>query len=328
MFDFFEERIKFGIFPTPIEKLEKLSAELGVNLFLKRDDLDEFIGSGNKVRKLEYLLYDAKKRGCDTILTAGGMQSNHCRATVYFARKISMNVELFLFGESKIQGNLLLDKLLGANVHAITKEEYDDIQSVMEKRARELSAKGHKAYLIPPGGSNALGLLGYAYGVGEISEWEKDNVKFDYVICATGTGGTLGGLELGRQIYRSNFVSLGINVTKKNASEIEEKMRKMFSDFNDRFSTSFEIHSASVIDGYVGEDYAVAGKEDFQVIKELAMKEQVIFDPVYTAKAFKGMKDLIKNGKIEKGSNVLFIHTGGTFGIFAFATQLEKILEE
>ncbi len=327
MFDFFEKRLSLGIFPTPIEKLEKLSAELGVNLFLKRDDLDEFIASGNKVRKLEYLLYDAQEKGCDTVLTAGGMQSNHCRATVYLSKRLSMGIELFLFGKSELQGNLLIDKLLGAKIHAITKEEYEDVISLMEERAGELENEGHRAYIVPPGGSNAVGLLGYAKFVGEIAKWENKNEEFDYIICATGTGGTLGGLELGREIYDRNFESIGINVTKKNASDIEDKMKQMFEEFNVKFTTSFKVVNASVVDGYAGEDYAVPGEDDFHIIIDVALKEQVIFDPVYTAKAFKGMKDLIKQGRIRKGANVLFLHTGGTFGVFAFAQQLKKFVE-
>jgi D-cysteine desulfhydrase family pyridoxal phosphate-dependent enzyme len=327
MVNFLNEKLSLGIFPTPIEFMKKMSEELGVNLFLKRDDLDEFLGSGNKVRKLEYLLREAKELGCDTILSAGGMQSNHCRATAYFSKRLGMDVELFLFGKSEFQGNLLIDKLLGAKVHPITHEEYSRVVEIMNNRAKELENRGHKAYVIPPGGSNATGLLGYASMVKELKSWEEKHSKIDYVVCATGTAGTIGGLELGKRIYEENFKVIGINVTKKSAEELKEKMKTLLSDFNSKYKTNFEMRIPEVVDGYVGEDYAVPSDEDFQVIEEVALKDHVIFDPVYTAKAFKGMKDLIKKGKISQNSNVLFIHTGGTFGLFAFAEQLKSHLE-
>ncbi len=327
MMDFLNEKLSLGIFPTPIEPMKNMSKELGVNLFLKRDDLDEFLGSGNKVRKLEYLLYEAKKGSCDVVLSAGGMQSNHCRATAYFSRRLGMEVELFLFGQSEMQGNLLIDKLLGAKVHPITHEEYANVMELMNARAKELEEAGQRAYVIPPGGSNATGLLGYASMTKELKEWEEKHVTFDYVVCATGTAGTIGGLELGKQIYDEKFQVLGINVTKKDAVQLEEKMKDLLNDFNSKYGTPFEVKVPEVVDGYVGQDYAVASDEDFNVIKEVALKDQVIFDPVYTAKAFKGMKDLIVKGKIPRGSNVLFIHTGGTFGLFAFAKQLQSYLE-
>ncbi len=325
--NFLSKRLSLGIFPTPIESMREVSKELGVNLFLKRDDLDEFLGSGNKVRKLEFLLYEAKNESCDVVLTAGGMQSNHCRATAYFSKRLGMDVELFLFGQSEMQGNLLIDKLLGANVHSITHEEYDHIMDVMSERANELKNSGKRPYIIPPGGSNATGLLGYAKMVEELKVWEERNTSFDYVVCATGTAGTIGGLELGKQIYEDDFKVLGINVTKINASQLEEKMKNLMKDFNTKYGTNFKLEVPKVVDGYVGQDYAVPSDEDFKVIREVALKEHVILDPVYTAKAFKGMEDLIKRGEIPQNSNVLFIHTGGTFGIFAFANQLKDYME-
>ena len=325
MFDFLKDRLTLGIFPTPIERMN-FGEKLGINLFVKRDDLDEFLGSGNKVRKLEYLLYEAKSLSCDTVLSAGGMQSNHCRATAYFAKRLEMEVELFLFGNSEVQGNLLIDRLLGARIHPITHEEYDDIEKIMEERATTLENAGHKVYVIPPGGSNATGLLGYASMVNELRDWEKRNLKFDYIVCATGTAGTISGLEIGKQMYGEKFKVLGINVTKKKSKEFKEKISTMVKDFNLKFGTNFEMQLPEVVDGYVGQDYAVASKEDFEIIKEVALSDHIILDPVYTAKAFKGMKDLVRKGMIPNGSNVLFVHTGGTFGIFAFAEQLKAHL--
>ena len=325
MFEFLKDRLTLGIFPTPIERMN-FGEKLGINLFVKRDDLDEFLGSGNKVRKLEYLLYEAKSLSCDTVLSAGGMQSNHCRATAYFAKRLGMEVELFLFGNSEVQGNLLIDRLLGARIHPITHEEYDDIEKIMEKRAATLENVGHKVYVIPPGGSNATGLLGYASMVDELRDWEKRNLKFDYIVCATGTAGTIAGLEIGKQMYGEKFKVLGINVTKKKSEEFKEKISTMVKDFNLKFGTNFEMQLPEVVDGYVGQDYAVASKEDFEIIKEVALSDHIILDPVYTAKAFKGMKDLVRKGMIPNGSNVLFVHTGGTFGIFAFAEQLKAHL--
>lgn len=326
MFDFVDEKLSLGRFPTPIERM-KYGERYEVDLFVKRDDLDEFIGSGNKVRKLEYLLYDAKKLSCDVILSAGGVQSNHCRATAYFSKKLGMDVELFLFGESELQGNFLIDKLLGAKVHLITHEEYENIAEIMNKRARELESAGHRAYVIPPGGSSAVGFLGYVSAVREISNWEKEHGEFDYIVCATGTAGTIAGLEIGKVIYGKKFKVIGVNVTKRSQQNFHKIMSEELIAFNTRYKTNIKRLNPAVIDGYVGEGYAIPSHEDFEIIRDVALKDHLIFDPVYTAKAFKGVISMIKKGEIPRRSRILFIHTGGTFGLFAFAKQLEKFLQ-
>ncbi len=325
MFDFMNEKLSLGRFPTPIEPM-KYGEKYGVNLFVKRDDLDEFIGSGNKVRKLEYLLYDAKKLSCDVVLSAGGVQSNHCRATAYFSKKLGMDVELFLFGESELQGNFLIDKLLGAKIHSITYEEYENVAEIMNKRATELESTGRRAYVIPPGGSSAVGFLGYAAAVHEISNWEKAHGKFDYIVCATGTAGTIAGLEIGRLLYNEEFKVIGVNVTKRSQEDFHKIMSEELVAFNAKYKTEIKELNPIVVDGYVGEGYAIPSQEDFEIIRDVASKDQLIFDPVYTAKAFKGIISMIKKSEIPQNSRILFIHTGGTFGLFAFANQLENFL--
>ena len=323
--DFMKEKLNLGHFPTPIEHME-YGKKYNVELFVKRDDLDEFIGSGNKARKLEYLLYDAQRLSCDIVLSAGGMQSNHCRATAYFSKKLGINVELFLFGEEKAQGNLLIDKLLGAKIHPITHEEYENVVQIMNKKKDELESIGHKVYVIPPGGSNAVGFLGYASAVQEISDWEKKHTNFDYVVSATGTAGTIAGLEIGKNMYDEKFKVIGINVTKRSSDDFNRKMSEELQKFNARYKTNIKEISPMVIDGYVGEDYAVPSSEDFEFIKKVALKEQIILDPVYTAKAFKGMISMVEKGEIKSGSRILFVHTGGTFGLFAFADKMKEFL--
>ncbi len=325
MNDFMKEKLNLGRFPTPIERT-KCAEEYDVELFIKRDDLDEFIGSGNKARKLEYLLYDAQRLSCDTVLSAGGMQSNHCRATAYFSKRLGMDVELFLFGEQEVQGNLLIDKLLGARIHPISHEEYENVMQMMNDRKKELESTGRKVYVIPPGGSNAIGFLGYASAVREISNWEEKHTNFDYVISATGTGGTIAGLEIGKSMYDEKFKVVGINVTKRSSSDFNKKISEELQKFNLRYEAHIKEIFPTIVDGYVGEDYAIPSSKDFDTIRELALKDQIVLDPVYTAKAFKGMLSMIDKGEIKHGSQILFIHTGGTFGLFAFAREISKFL--
>lgn len=325
MYDFMKEKMDLANFPTRIEKIS-FGDGYGVEIFVKREDLDEFVGSGNKARKLEYLLYDAKKDGADVVLTAGGIQSNHCRATAYFAKKIGLDAELFLFGESEFQGNLLLDGLLGAEINRITEEEYEDVMALMEKKTADLAGAGRKAYLIPPGGSSEVGLLGYASAVEEIMEWERQNADFDYVVTATGTVGTALGLEIGRRLFDRKFKTLAVNVTKRSPGAFAERVGKLVERFEERYGVGLGDLSVDVIDGYAGAAYAVPSDEDMRCIVDVARKDQIVLDPVYTSKAFNGMMDMIGKGEIPKGSRVLFLHTGGTFGLFSFTDALKRFV--
>ncbi|PLV58980.1 D-cysteine desulfhydrase family protein [Thermotoga sp. KOL6] len=312
-------KLELAFKPTPIQFLKKTSKEYGFEIYVKRDDLTELVGSGNKIRKLEYLMGDAMKKGATIVFTCGGLQSNHARATAYVARKLGLKAVLFLRkGEKNLNGNLLLDFLLGAEFVEVSEEEYEDIERIFLIHKREREKKGEKVYVIPEGGSNALGALGY---FGMVMELEKqiDIESLDAVVCAVGSGGTIAGISAGLTFLGYNVPVIGVNVTTKNASYFAEKVSKILADMEDldlkTKSSSFEI-----LDSYRGPGYAIPAEEDVQIIKEMASKEAILLDPVYTAKAFRGMLDMFKFS----GKRVLFVHTGGLFGIFAQSRRFEQ----
>ena len=200
------KRFNIANLPTKIEKLERLSNELKSNIYIKRDDQTGSEFSGNKVRKLEYLITDAISKGCNLLITCGGIQSNHCRATVSVATKLGMKsaVLLRISEEPEVTGNYFLDKLMGADVKFCSKEEYSTSRGeIMNKMAEDYSAKGYKPYVIPEGASNAIGTLGYYNCMLEILKQEEElGIKFDTIVVATGSGGTYAGLHLANQVHK------------------------------------------------------------------------------------------------------------------------------
>lgn len=303
--------------PTPIELLEKFSHH--AEIYIKRDDYTGLISSGNKIRKLEYCLYDAKEKGCDTLITCGGIQSNHCRATVYAGRKTGFDVYLVLRGKPQEdpQGNLLLDKLMSAKIKYVTYEEYKErINEIMEELAEELKKQGKKPYIIPEGASNEVGCLGYVECMDEMKEFvEKENIEAIYL--AVGSGGTYAGLLLGKKLLNINVRLIGVIVCdsiKFFKGKIEDICRKAIVQYELPLSISSE--DVELIEGYIGAGYAIPYEEEIETIKELA-KYGIILDPVYTGKAFYGM---LKESKDFK--KILFLHTGGIFSIFAYNKEL------
>lgn len=312
-------RLDLAFKPTPVQHLKRLSKEYGFELYVKRDDLTELVGSGNKIRKLEYLFADALRKGATTILTCGGVQSNHARATAYVARRFGLRVVLFLRrGGEKESGNYLLDRLLGAEIVEVTEEEYEKIDEVFEEYKGILERKGERVYVIPEGGSNSLGALGYFNAVLELNE-QQNLEEFDAVVCAVGSGGTLAGLVAGLSFLGLKLKVLGVNVTKRPASFFVEKVKELVSGMKE-YGLQLNVSELNfeVTDEFQGPAYAVPSDEDIAIIKEVATKEALILDPVYTAKAFRGMLQTYENS----GKKVLFVHTGGLFGIFAQAGRL------
>jgi len=301
---------------TPIEELRGLKTP--VRIFLKRDDLNGLLISGNKARKLEYLIADMKRKKCDTIITCGPVQSNHCRTTAVFAQQCGFECHLLLRVRKKpckiYTGNLLLDILLGAKITYITPEQYQRRLAVMAQYARILRKKGRKPYSIPEGGSNEIGSLGYLDCMREMADFIKRQ-RIDAVYCAVGSGGTYAGLLLGKKLCRLAVHLHGIIIC-DTVEYFEEKISKICTDAIHTFNFPINVARKDIhlVDGYVGDGYGIPYPEALKTIKCVA-KLGIILEPVYTGKAFYGMLNHVKENRYKK---VIFIHTGGIFSIFAF----------
>lgn len=315
-------RIEIANLPTKIEKLERLSNKLGgSNIYIKRDDQTGSEISGNKVRKLEFAVKEAIDMGCDLLITCGGIQSNHARATAAVAAKLGISSCLVLRsnGEEEIEGNYFLDKVLGAEIRFITPDEYREKRmEIMKAVKAELSAQGYKPYIIPEGASNGIGTFGYFKAMEEIAQQEKElGVNFDAIVVAVGSGGTYGGLFLANKIMGYDKYIYGVNVCDDEEyfkKQIEKVINESLSYINKPIT--FTKEEIKIIDGYVGRGYALSRSEEIEFIHELSKLEGVILDPVYTGKAMYGLVNEIQKGNLKNHNNILFIHTGGLYGLF------------
>lgn len=325
------ERARLGFYPTPLHKLETISAQWGVNLYVKREDFSGItLFGGNKIRKLEYLLGDAKAKGCDTVITYGATQSNHAMQTATAARKCGMRPILYLTAvvepdQEDVRANLLLDRILGAEVHIIPLEgrteamAMEQAYAMAEEHRARLTAEGHKVYNIPEGGSSVMGVCGFIHAFAELAEQAGDmDIKPDYLFTATGTGGTMAGLTAGKALIGSPVKVVGIQVSKKDESypgriaALGMEGLKLIGS-----GESYGPESFGVCPDYYGEGYEIPYKEANDDIRYLAGKEGLFTDPVYSGKAFHGMMDMIRKGIIQKGSTVVFLHTGGATALFS-----------
>ncbi len=315
--------------PTPIEKLERLSdAWSGPEIYVKRDDLTGCAVSGNKIRKLAFSVAEALDQGADTLITCGGIQSNHARATAVVAAKTGMACRLILWGKrpNVYQGNLLLDRLVGAEIQYLPQDSFSDMESILDDTARQLREKGKRPYIIPEGASNEIGYFGYIQAAEEIQhQLETMNLKMDAVITATGSGGTLGGLVLGQVFFGLKAEPIGINVN-HTASYFQDRISGIIERMIQKYSWELELPKPFIrlVDGYVGKGYAVSRPEELSLIAEVARLEGLILDPVYTGKAMFGLRDQIEKGRFTKGQKVLFLHTGGIFGVFPKSQKFEE----
>ncbi|OJV18135.1 MAG: D-cysteine desulfhydrase [Bacteroidetes bacterium 41-46] len=316
------EKISLANLPTKISKLERLSKEWGVNLFIKRDDQTGSEISGNKIRKLEYLLKIALDENCDTLITTGGIQSNHCRATAASAALLGLKCELLLrVGDvPKIEGNYFLDKLFGASINFCNADEYresrDKIMSEIGERLEKDA--GRRCFIIPEGASNAAGSLGYFDAMREIVSQERaSGLYFDTVAVAVGSGGTYSGLCTANKELGLKKRVLGFAVA-SDREYFTEKINKINNEAAKlaRLISQFSREDIEINDKYIGEGYAISRPEELEFISYIASKEALVLDPVYTGKAMFGLYNEIKEGNVPLGANVLFIHTGGIFGLF------------
>lgn len=316
------EKLNIANLPTKIEKLERLTKELqGPNIFIKRDDETGSEISGNKIRKLEFSVKEALNQGCNLLITCGGIQSNHCRATAAIAAKLGLKSSLVLRGsETKdIDGNLFLNKLLGADIRFITAEDYKHNRMlIMETLKTEYEKQGFKPYIIPEGASNGIGTFGYFNAMEEILNQERDmNIHFDKIIVAVGSGGTHAGLLLSKKILGFNGEIYGINVC-DNEDYFKNRILNILDESINylNMDLTFNLDEVHIIDGYVGRGYALSTPETLSFILHIAQLEGLILDPVYTGKAMYGLAEEIKKGTFKKDENILFIHTGGLFGLY------------
>ena len=305
------DRISIGVFPTPVQKLDNVSRLLGTQVYVKRDDLTGLGLGGNKVRKLEYLLADAKAQGAEVVFTTGGAQSNHAMLTAAAARKLGMMPILILKkrGVTARQGNQLLEHLMGVDVRFMDTDDYADIYAEMDRVGRAL---GKPYYKIPCGGSNALGTLGYVDCAREIRD---QGLHFDHLICAEGSGGTMAGLALGAKLYLPGTRVTGMMVDSDPFEEITVRLMREAAallDADVQVSTEdFDLRDLC------GPGYAIPSQEGNAAVAMMAENEGLFLDPVYTGKAFAGLIAMAREGAFKPTDRVLFLHSGGAGGLFA-----------
>lgn len=317
-------RVPLGLFPTPIEKLERLGRHLGgPAIHVKRDDQTGLATGGNKTRKLEFLIADALAQGCDHVVTLGGPQSNHVRQTAAAAAKCGLGCSLVLRGQPPSQrlGNLLLDELLGATVHWSGTRTREAVGTeLMEK----LRAGGARPYLIPVGGSNGLGALGYALAMEEaLQQCVAQGLAFDVMVFASSSAGTHAGLALGAAVhgYRGRVLGIAIDAP---ADELKATVTTIALESARMANVGVAADALRVEANadYLGGGYSVVGDLERDAIRTFARTEGLLLDPVYTGRAMGGMIDLIRRGELAGAKNILFWHTGGAAALSAFAEKL------
>ena len=313
--------------PTPLVTRERLSAQLGVELWIKRDDATSGAESGNKLRKLEFLLADAIAKKATIVLTCGGIQSNHARATAIVCAQLGLKCLLFLRVDDisaalPRSGNVALDRLVGAELRQVTRDEYDDRVNVLELAAKELTAKGETPYVIPEGGSNGLGALGYVEAMREVRSQIAAEALFDFIVHACGSGGTAAGIALGASKFKVAETVLTFAVC-DDRPYFEVVIARIIAEAQ-RIDPSLTAYARVIVDDASrGPAYAVMSKEQLVFLRQVARSNGLILDPVYTGKALFGLAQSIERGEVPRGARVLFVHTGGLPGLLADDNVLE-----
>ncbi|AOS98014.1 L-cysteate sulfo-lyase [Microbulbifer aggregans] len=322
----YPSKISLARLPTPLQPLDRLTEKHstphgGPRLWVKRDDLTESGMSGNKLRKLEFIAGAARERGCDTLITCGGIQSNHCRTTALVGAKLGLRVQLILRGEHSgaADGNLLVDQLAGASCAFYPPREYFSRQAELFDYWRDFyEQRGHRALCIPTGASDGLGIWGYISGTEELlSDCKAAGFEPEQIICATGSGGTQAGLTLGCHLVGAETRVTGFAVC-DSAEYFYDKVREDVADWASSYSGGFDPAALdiSVNADYIGPGYAIAEEPVYRTIAEVANLEGVLLDPVYTGKAFHGLLQELHRGQYRHCENLVFVHTGGHFGLF------------
>lgn len=321
-------RVQLGYLPTPLERAPNLTQALGgPQIWFKRDDLIGLGLGGNKVRKLEFLLAEALNKGADTVITTGAAQSNHARITAAAARKLGLRVVLVLRGapDAQRQGNLLLDNLTGADVRLVRWTNPAERDGLLVQVAEEVRAEGGRPYIIPLGGSNGLGALGYVAAAQELqAQAGQLGLNVTCVITSSSSGGTQGGLALGAKLSGAPFAIWGISADLRSEALQQAVIGVIIEAARLLGCPTLEPGELTVFDGYVGPGYGIVTRETVAAIRLVAQTEGIFLDPVYTGKAMAGLVDLVKKGTLGSGQTVVFLHTGGTPALFAYQKELSE----
>jgi len=318
---------KLGFFPTPLHKLENLTKYFGgPQIYIKRDDMTGLAFGGNKTRKLEFLIGDALANNCDCVITGGAAQSNHCRQTAAAAAMSGLECHLALRGEetNEYAGNLLLDKLFNAKIHWSTEfRKGENIPLI----AQQLMMEGKRPYIIPYGGSNRVGALGYVEAVNELQMQMKEmELNISSIIFASSSGGTHAGLIAGKAIYGCEAKVIGVQIDKGEAGDKPYGLHitDLANELSDEFEIgkTFTLNDVILRDEFIENDYGVVGELERRAIKLLAEKEGLLIDPVYTGRVFGGLIRMIEQKEFSNDENILFWHTGGTPALFSYSSEL------
>lgn len=335
----------FAHLPTPLERMEKLSKRLnGVNLFIKRDDQTGLAFGGNKTRKLDLIMADVLERGCDSVITWAGIQSNWCRQTVAAARKVGVKPILILFNRSnlpsEVDGNYFIDLLFNAEVKIVEVEtganimDLDAVSEYINEAVDRETKKGNKPYVASIGGSvtegsmtQPLGAISYTSAFLEIAEQTAAQDVFpDYIVLASGSGSTHAGLTVGAQLVRARTKIVGISVSGDKA-EVTDCVKTIAEETLEALGETADLTDGVIVfDDYNKKGYGILNKEIVRAISLVAETEGILLDPVYTGKAMAGLLDLIERGYFEKGENIVFLHSGGTPALFPYREQIMDYL--
>lgn len=324
-------RIRLAHLPTPLEFLPRLTKQLGgPQIYVKRDDCTGLATGGNKTRKLEFSMGEAVQRGADTIVTVGAVQSNHVRQTAAAACKLGMKCEVLL--EHRVghpshlyrnSGNVLLDRIFGANLREY--EKGTDFDAAMAEVAGEVQAAGGSPYIIPGGASNPVGALGYVgCGLELLAQLSEQDLKVDHIVTATGSAGTHAGLAVGIRGGGSDLPILGIGVNAPQDVQ-EERVYKLAVETAELVGAPGVVSRDDIIAdcSYIGPGYGEPTESMNEAVLLLARQEGLLFDPVYSGKALAGMIDYIREGRFDAANTIVFLHTGGAAGLFAYADTLK-----
>jgi len=318
-------RLNFAHLPTPIEELPRLTEALGgPRILVKRDDQTGLAFGGNKTRKLEFLVAEAQAQGAKMLISAGAIQSNHCRQTVAAAARFGFDCTLVLTGDrpSQPSANFLLDQLFGAEI--ITVADRKDRDRILQETFDNAVAAGRKPYLVPYGGSSPTGALGYAFAMEELmNQWAdfrslKNFGSLDWIVFGTSSGGTHAGIVLGQRLFGFKGKALGISID-ESVTQLKANVSALATQASEKLGERIEFTGDDVLanDDYCQAGYGVFGAGEREAIKLFASNEGLLLDPVYTGRAAAGMIDLIRKGYFKKDETVLFWHTGGQPALFA-----------
>jgi D-cysteine desulfhydrase len=324
------EKLRLAHLPTPLFRHDALDRLIGGEVWVKRDDMTGGAEAGNKIRKLEYLLADAQRRQARVVITCGGVQSNHARATAILARRLGMRPVLLLRTHDgrapacKV-GNLLLDALVGSELRFITPAQYQSRDALMHEAAQQLQRQGETAYVIPEGGSNGLGALGYVDAMAEVrAQLDAGDAggpsAFDAVVHACGSGGTAAGVCIGARLHGVAQHAIAMAVC-DDVAYFEQRIAQIIAEATHVLQASVPSAAPCVLDRWKGPAYAVPTEEQARFIVTVARETGLIMDPVYTGKALFALAQLTP-----KPRRTLFVHTGGLAGLLADPGPFETLL--